>query len=75
MSNKDNDDSAVRQIRRQTRQKYLSKEKLRFALERLWGVDRIGEMNHLEAINSNLNDKWCKITSVPTFSRIISIAY
>jgi transposase len=50
----------VREIRRQTRKKYLSEEKIRIILEGLRGENSIAEICRREGIHPNLYYNWSK---------------
>jgi transposase len=50
----------VREIRRKTRRKFSSEEKIRIVLEGLRGEDSIAELCRREGINSNLYYRWSK---------------
>ena len=50
----------VREIRRQTRKKYSSEEKIRIILEGLRGEDSIAEICRREGIHPNLYYNWSK---------------
>ena len=60
MSKKNLTESVVREIRRKTRKKYSSEEKVRIVLEGLRGESSITELSRREGINSNLYYKWSK---------------
>jgi len=60
MSKKNSTESVVREIRRKTRKKYSSEEKVRIVLEGLRGESSITEWCRREGINSNLYYKWSK---------------
>ena len=60
MSKKNSTESVVREIRRKTRKKYSSEEKVRIVLEGLRGESSITELCRREGINSNLYYKWSK---------------
>ena len=60
MSKKNSTESVVREIRRKTRKKYSSEEKVRIVLEGLRGEASIAELCRREGINSNLYYKWSK---------------
>ena len=53
-------ESVVREIRRKTRQKYSSEEKIRIVLEGLRGEVGIAELCRREGIHANLYYKWSK---------------
>ena len=50
----------VREIRRQTRKRYSSEEKIRIVLEGLRGEETIAELCRREGISSNLYYNWSK---------------
>ena len=50
----------VREIKRQTRRKYSSEEKIRIVLEGLRGEVSIAELCRKEGINPNVYYKWSK---------------
>lgn len=50
----------VREIKRKTRRKYSSEEKIRIILEGLRGEESIAELCRREGINPNLYYKWSK---------------
>ena len=60
MSKKVSSESVVRDIRRQTRKKYSSEEKVRIVLEGMRGEESIVEICRREGISSNLYYKWSK---------------
>ncbi len=53
-------DSLVREIKRKTRKRYSSEEKIRIVLEGLRGEDSISELCRKEGINPNTYYKWSK---------------
>ncbi|MCF8379412.1 MAG: transposase [Bacteroidales bacterium] len=53
-------ESKVKEIRRKTRKKYSSEEKIRIVLEGLRGEDSIAELCSREGINANVYYKWSK---------------
>jgi len=53
-------DSVVKEIRRQTRRKFTSEEKIRIVLEGLKGEASISELCRREGIVSNLYYRWSK---------------
>ena len=53
-------ESKVKEIKRRTRKKYSSEEKIRIVLEGLRGEDSIAEICRREGINSNVYYKWSK---------------
>ena len=54
MSKKNKAESIVREIRRKTRKKYSSEEKIRIVLEGLRGEESISGLCRREGINPNL---------------------
>jgi transposase len=60
MSSKVSSEGIVRDIKRQTRKKYSSEEKIRIVLEGLRGEDSIAEICRREGINANLYYRWSK---------------
>jgi len=52
--------AVVRDIKRQTRRKFSSEEKIRIVLEGLRGEDSIAELCRREGINPNLYYRWSK---------------
>jgi transposase len=52
--------SVVREIKRQTRRKYTSEEKIRIVLEGLRGEESIAELCRREGINPTLYYNWSK---------------
>lgn len=60
MKRKTNADSIVRDIKRKTRKKYSSEEKIRIVLEALKGEASIAELCRKEGINPNVYYKWSK---------------
>ena len=60
MSTKNSTESVVREIRRKTRKKYSSEEKVRIVLDGLRGESSITELCRREGINPNLYYKWSK---------------
>jgi len=50
----------VKEIRRKTRRKFSSEEKIRIVLEGLRGESSIAELCRREGINSNLYYRWSK---------------
>lgn len=60
MSKKNSTESVVREIRRKTRKKYSSEEKVRIVLDGLRGESSITELCRREGINPNLYYKWSK---------------
>lgn len=55
-----NPESVVREIRRQTRRKYSSEEKIKTVLEGLKGEQSIAEICRREGINPNMYYRWSK---------------
>jgi transposase len=53
-------ESVVREIRRKTRRKYSSEEKIRIVLEGLRGEESIAELCRREGISSNLYYSWSR---------------
>ena len=60
MAMKTNPESVVREIRRKTRRKYSSEEKIRIVLEGLRGEESIAELCRREGISPNLYYNWSK---------------
>jgi len=60
MSPKVSSESVVRDIRRKTRRKFSSEEKIRIILEGLRGEESIAELCRREGINANLYYRWSK---------------
>jgi transposase len=60
MGRKSSTESVVREIRRRTRKKYSSEEKIRIVLEGLRGEESIAEICRKEGINQNLYYRWSK---------------
>jgi transposase len=60
MSRENNPESVVREIRRKTRRKYSSEEKIRIVLEGLRGEESIAELCRREGISSNLYYSWSR---------------
>jgi len=60
MSPKVSSESVVRDIRRKTRRKFSSEEKIRIILEGLRGEESIAELCRREGINVNLYYRWSK---------------
>ena len=60
MSEKKSAEATVREIRRKTRRKYSSEEKIRIVLEGLRGEESVAELCRREGISSNLYYKWTK---------------
>jgi len=55
-----NPESVVQEIRRKTRRKYSSEEKIKIALEGLKGEQSIAEICRREGINPNMYYRWSK---------------
>jgi transposase len=60
MIKESNSESVVREIRRKTRRKYSSEEKIRIVLEGLRGEESIAELCRREGISSNLYYSWSR---------------
>jgi transposase len=60
MSPKVSSESVVRDIKRKTRRKFSSEEKIRIVLDCLRGEDSIAEICRREGINPNLYYRWSK---------------
>ena len=60
MSKKVSSESVVKDIRRKTRKKYSSEEKIRIVLEGLRGEDSIANLCRREGLPSNLYYRWSK---------------
>ena len=60
MNEKKSAEATVREIRRKTRRKYSSEEKIRIVLEGLRGEESVAELCRREGISSNLYYKWSK---------------
>jgi transposase len=60
MSNRQDPESIVREIKRKTRRKYSSEEKIRIVLEGLRGEQTIAELCRREGISPNLYYNWSK---------------
>ncbi len=60
MSKERGPESVVREIRRKTRRKYSSEEKIRIVLEGLRGEESIAELCRREGISPNLYYSWSK---------------
>ena len=58
MSN--NSEKLVKDIRRRTRKKYSSEEKIRIVLEGMRGEESIAELCRLEGLNQNVYYRWSK---------------
>lgn len=60
MSQKGKPEAVVREIRRRTRRKFSSEEKIRIILEGLRGEESIAELCRREGISPNLYYRWSK---------------
>ena len=60
LQNRSSAEKTVRDIRRATRRKFSSEEKIRIVLEGLKGEDSIAELCRREGINANLYYRWSK---------------
>lgn len=60
MTRKTDPESVVRDIKRKTRRKFSSEEKIRIVLEGLRGEESIAELCRREAISPNLYYNWSK---------------
>jgi len=60
MAKKESVEKTVNNIRRQTRKKYSTEDKIRIVLEGLRGETTIAELCRREGINSNLYYRWSK---------------
>jgi len=60
LKSKSKPEAVVKQIRRKTRRKYSSEEKIRIILEGLRGEDSIAEICRREGISPNLYYRWSK---------------
>jgi transposase len=60
MGTKSNAESVVREIRRKTRKKYSTEEKIRIVLEGIRGEESIAALCRREGINSNLYYRWSR---------------
>lgn len=60
MAEKTETESIVREIKRRTRRKYSSEEKIRIVLEGLRGEIGIAELCRKEGLNPNIYYKWSK---------------
>ena len=58
MSN--NNEKLVKDIRRRTRKKYSSEEKIRIVLEGMRGEESIAELCRWEGLNQNVYYRWSK---------------
>ena len=59
-TNKENADKTVRNIRRQTRRKFSSEEKIRIVLAGLRGEESVAELCRHEGIHQNLYYRWSR---------------
>jgi transposase len=57
---KKNPEAVIREIKRQTRRKFTSEEKIRIVLEGLKGEESIATICRREGINPNLYYRWSK---------------
>jgi transposase len=60
MARKTDPESVVREIKRKTRRKYSSEEKIRIVLEGLRGEESIAELCRREGISPNVYYSWSK---------------
>jgi len=60
MTKKTDADSIIRDIKRKTRKRYSSEEKIRIVLEGLKGESSIAELCRREGINPNVYYKWSR---------------
>ncbi len=60
MQKRTNPESVVREIKRKTRSRYSSEEKIRIVLEGLRGEESIAELCRREGISPNLYYNWSK---------------
>lgn len=60
MKSKSKPETVVKEIRRRTRKKYSSEEKIRIVLEGLRGEDSIAELCRREGIHPNVYYNWSK---------------
>ena len=60
MAKKESVEKTIHNIRRKTRKKYSAEDKIRFALEGLWGETTIAELCRREGIINNLYYRWNK---------------
>jgi len=60
MPKRTNPESAVREIKRRTRRKYSTEEKIRIVLEGLRGEESIADLCRREGINPNVYYHWSK---------------
>ena len=57
---KTNSESVIRDIKRKTRRKYSSEEKIRIVLDGLKGETSVAELCRIEGISPNVYYKWSK---------------
>jgi len=60
MKERQNSESIIRDIKRKTRKRYNSEEKIRIVMEGLRGEISVAELCRKEAINPNVYYKWSK---------------
>jgi transposase len=60
MNRKTDSESIIRDIKRKTRKKYSSEEKIRIILEGLKGESSVAELCRREGINPNVYYKWSR---------------
>jgi transposase len=60
MTKKSSAEKTVRDIRRATRKRYSSEEKIRIVLEGLRGEESVAELCRKEGINTNIYYRWSK---------------
>ena len=60
MGRRSSSESVIREIRRKTRKKYSSEEKIRIVLEGMRGEESISAICRKEGINPNLYYRWSK---------------
>ena len=60
MTKKSSAEKTVRDIRRATRKRYSSEEKIRVVLEGLRGEESVAELCRKEGINANIYYRWSK---------------
>jgi len=60
MARRTNPESVVREIRRRTRKKYTSEEKIRIVLDGMRGEESISAICRREGISPNLYYRWSK---------------
>lgn len=60
MKSKSKSEKVVKQIRRKTRKKYSSEEKIRIILDGLRGEESVAEICRREGINPNMYYRWSK---------------